>query len=352
MVIATRKEFFEIYGEVKVMILADKIIRLRKKNGWSQEELANKMNVSRQAVSKWEGAQSIPDIEKVLQMSELFGVTTDYLLKDEMEEEEFTEDVTDRSVRKVSLSEAHEYLAWRKRASIGIAVATYLCIFAVIPLLLLGVATSVPAFALSENMAGGLGMVLLFLLVAPAVAVFVVIGIKNAPYEFFEKEIFETEYGVSGMVRERQKKYRKNYMRNNTIGTCLCVLSPVALFIGAFSGNEFFTVIMLAVTMLIAGAGAMFFIVTGVRWAAMQKLLKEGEFSDTEKVKGKGKGAITLLYWSLATAIYLIWIFVDYEKQNWNSISWIVWPVAGVLFAGVLAACNAWMDRKNNLDVK
>ena len=46
------------------MILADKIIRLRKKNGWSQEELAEKMQVSRQAVSKWEGAQTIPDLEK------------------------------------------------------------------------------------------------------------------------------------------------------------------------------------------------------------------------------------------------------------------------------------------------
>ena len=65
------------------MILADKIIRLRKKNGWSQEELADKLQVSRQAVSKWEGAQTIPDIERILAMSRLFGVTVDYLLKDE-----------------------------------------------------------------------------------------------------------------------------------------------------------------------------------------------------------------------------------------------------------------------------
>ena len=72
------------------MILADKIIRLRKKNGWSQEELADKMNVSRQAVSKWESAQTIPDLEKILQLGTLFGVTTDYLLKDEIEEEEFS----------------------------------------------------------------------------------------------------------------------------------------------------------------------------------------------------------------------------------------------------------------------
>ena len=47
------------------MILADKIIGLRKKNGWSQEELADKMNVSRQAISKWERAQTIPDLEKI-----------------------------------------------------------------------------------------------------------------------------------------------------------------------------------------------------------------------------------------------------------------------------------------------
>ena len=70
------------------MILADKIISLRKKAGWSQEELASQLNVSRQSVSKWEGAQSVPDMDKVVQMSRLFGVSTDFLLKDELELEE------------------------------------------------------------------------------------------------------------------------------------------------------------------------------------------------------------------------------------------------------------------------
>lgn len=70
------------------MILADKIISLRKKAGWSQEELAEQLGVTRQSVSKWEGAQSVPDMDKVVQMSRLFGVTTDFLLKDELSEEE------------------------------------------------------------------------------------------------------------------------------------------------------------------------------------------------------------------------------------------------------------------------
>ena len=67
------------------MILADKIIENRKKNGWSQEELADKLGVSRQSVSKWEGAQAVPDMKKIVMMSELFGVSTDYLLRDEIE---------------------------------------------------------------------------------------------------------------------------------------------------------------------------------------------------------------------------------------------------------------------------
>lgn len=85
------------------MILADKIIRLRKKNGWSQEELAERMNVSRQAVSKWEGAQTLPNMEKILQLSDLFAVTTDYLLKDNIDNEGFTKDVPISSVRKISI---------------------------------------------------------------------------------------------------------------------------------------------------------------------------------------------------------------------------------------------------------
>ena len=68
------------------MILADKIIYLRKKAGWSQEELAEKMEVSRQSISKWEGALSVPDMNRILKLSELFDVSTDYLLRDEMEE--------------------------------------------------------------------------------------------------------------------------------------------------------------------------------------------------------------------------------------------------------------------------
>ena len=63
------------------MTMADRILTLRKARGISQEELADKIGVSRQAVSKWESEQSSPDLEKIILLSDYFEVTTDYLLK-------------------------------------------------------------------------------------------------------------------------------------------------------------------------------------------------------------------------------------------------------------------------------
>ncbi len=63
------------------MNIADRIQHLRKSKGISQEQLADKIGVSRQAVSKWESEQSIPDIEKIILLSDYFETTTDFLLK-------------------------------------------------------------------------------------------------------------------------------------------------------------------------------------------------------------------------------------------------------------------------------
>ena len=328
------------------MILADKIIRLRKKNGWSQEELAEKMQVSRQAVSKWESAQTIPDLQKILSLSSLFGVTTDYLLKDEIEDEEFTEE-SGVSVKRITLAAANEFLEWRKSASRRIAIGTFLCVIAVIPLLILGAASEVPAYHLSENLAGGIGLAALFIIVAIATAIFTFCGMKNSPYDFIDKEPFETEYGVLGMVKERQKAYRSTYSRYNIIGACLCVLSPIPLFIGMFSEKDFFAVVMMTVMLLLAGIGSVFFILSGVRWASMQKLLREGEYAPREKKKSRIKETVSTIYWLTVTAVYLGWSFLA-NSDGWHSweFTWIVWPIAGVLFAAVMCLCNLFIDRE------
>lgn len=324
------------------MILADKIIRLRKKNGWSQEELADKMNVSRQAVSKWEAAQTTPDLEKILQLGNLFGVTTDYLLKDELVDEEFVEGVDETPIRKISLAEANDYLEQRKNASVQIAIATLLCIISPILIFLLLAFSECTSIPITENLAVGIGMVALFSLVTIAVVIYIRVGFKNAPYEFLEKEPFETEYGVTGLAREKQKTYRNTYIKYNIFGTCACILSPVPLICAALSGKGLLVMIMLCVTLLTVAIGVMFFIVTGVRWASMQKLLKEGEFSEKGKQKNKIIEAIGTVYWLLATAIYLGWSFLT---SDWH-ITWVIWPIAGVLFAVVELVCNLVIDKQ------
>ena len=65
------------------MNLSEKIVMHRKSAGLSQEELAEKLNLSRQAVSRWESGTAMPDAGNILQLSKLFGVTADYLLNDE-----------------------------------------------------------------------------------------------------------------------------------------------------------------------------------------------------------------------------------------------------------------------------
>ena len=67
------------------MKLSEKIVTLRKQKGWSQEELADKLNVSRQAVGKWETETALPEVDKILQLATLFDVSTDSLLNDDVQ---------------------------------------------------------------------------------------------------------------------------------------------------------------------------------------------------------------------------------------------------------------------------
>ena len=124
------------------MILADKIMENRKKIGWSQEELADRLGVSRQSVSKWEGAQAVPDMKKIIQMSELFGVSTDYLLRDDIEtptepEVKPVDNGLEETVRNVSMEEANAFLEHNEKAAVTISTGVMMCILSPTILILL-----------------------------------------------------------------------------------------------------------------------------------------------------------------------------------------------------------------------
>lgn len=328
----------------EVMILADKIINLRKKNGWSQEELAEKLGVTRQSISKYEGAQSIPDLDKILKLSEIFGVTTDYLIKDELEEEEYApsqmhenESESDRSVHKVTMEMANEYLQIIDWSAGKTAFATMLCILSPIVLLMLGAMSEMPNYHISENAAAGIGICVLIVLIAIAVTIFILCGMKTKKYEFMEKEDIETVYGVSGMVKEKRDAYHSMYVTQLVIGIACCICSVIPLFgTLAVSESDFYMVSAVCMLLALVAIGTYFIVRSATKMNAMNQLLEEEDYTRQKKHENKKMSGPVTVYWLIATAIYLAWSFTT---NDWDR-TWIIWPVVGVLFPAFYAIVN------------
>ena len=325
------------------MILADKIMTLRKKAGWSQEELAAQLNVSRQSVSKWEGAQSIPDMDKIVQMSRLFGVTTDFLLKEELELDQQsaqTVSVEESSLRRVTMEEASAYLALRRDAAPKMAIATFLCIISPVALLMLAAMSEISRFGISENAAAGIGLCVLLVLVAIGVALFLTCAAKVRDFDFLEKVPFETEYGVTGMVKERRQEFSAAYSRLNITGTVLCILSAVPLFAAVcMDSADIVYVAAVCLLLVIAGIGCIAFVYGNTIRGAMDQLLEEGDYTRHQKSRRGVKGAVSTVYWLLVTAIFM-WYTFGPSGNGQAKYSWFIWAIAGVVYAAVMVVVN------------
>ena len=328
------------------MILAEKITILRKRNGWSQEELAEQLGVSRQAISKWESAQSTPDLKRILAMAEAFGVSTDILLKDEEPLQElpaYTEtEITAvgklpeaEPLRSVSMEEANDFLALKAVSAGRTAIGVMLCILSPILLILLSTAQEMGLVPLTEMQAAGFGILVLMLLVGAAVALFVYDGMKLGRFDYIEKEALETAYGVEGMVRDRMERYSSQHIRYMVIGILLCVLSCIPLFVSMILNdeNEMSMSAALCILLAMVAVGVLLIVRTSIMTEAMQSLLEEGDYSRAQKRENRRNEAIMGIYWGSAAALYLL---VSFLTGRWD-MTWIIWPVAGV-GCGVLAA--------------
>lgn len=318
-----------------MMILADKLIELRKKNGWSQEDVAEKLDVSRQTISKWEGAQSVPDMNRIIRLSELFGVSTDFLLKDEMELPERIETTdTDETIRRVSMEEAVSFLDFRNLSSARVSLGVMLCILSPVLLILLSGAQELGLLSMTEQAAVGIGTTVLLILVVIAVALFVTTGLLGSRFSYLEEEAIDTEYGVTGMVRERRENYRHTFYTQLTIGIVLCVAAAIPILsVSIFTTNGMAELIATCVMLVVVAIGVLMIVRSCIIWGGMQILLEEGDYTREEKSQNKKNAPIATIYWCTAIAIYLAYSFIT---RRWD-ISWIVWPVAGV-FYGVVAA--------------
>ena len=292
------------------MILAEKISEERKKNGWSQEELAEKLSVSRQSVSKWESGQSVPDLNRILEMARIFGVTTDYLLKDEIEKAEnvdgFKSTESSKKLRKVTMEEADEFLRIKTKTSPIIAFGVSLCVASAAPLIaLIGLSES-RRIGITEDFASGIGVAILLVMVAVAVFLFILSGRESSKYEFLGKEEIETEYGVDGIVREKKNVFSGKFTISVGIGVVLCILSCVPLMLCAgINAKDDIVVISVSILLLIVAVAVNLFVRVGIINSSYDVLLQEGDYTVKKKKEAPVVGAVMLVYWLIFVAIYL-----------------------------------------------
>lgn len=327
------------------MILSEKLLALRTRAGLSQEELAEKLNVSRQSVSKWESGGSIPGIDKILEMSRLYGISTDYLLKDELEElpGEIVADLYQPTpVRELALEDVNAYLDTLRDSAGGIALGVALCILSPVALLLfLGLHEMGLIFS-TDSLASGLGCGVLLVVVAAAVALFIRHGLRLHEFEFLETEDFRLDYGVAGIVEKEAREFQPQFGRGLAFGVVLCIMSVIPLLLaGALDAADGICICMCALLLALAALGVFRIVRVCIQKGGYDRLLQRGDYTEEKKAEDRRLQVFDTAYWCIVTAVYLS---ISFCFMIWQ-ISWIIWPVAGVVFAAARAIAAARMRR-------
>lgn len=334
-------------------MIGDKIITLRKQRGWSQENLAEQLNVSRQSVSKWESGASVPDLDKIILLSKIFGVTTDYLLLDDQDrghmrdcgEEEFDEQESEegdaasfrqeKDTRFFSAAEVREYLDAMRWLSKRIRLAVAALIMSPVVLILLGGVCEYGNGSVSENMAAGIGITVLLLIVAVAVAGIILAMMHVKDYEYLEYTLIDLDTGMRDQLAEEKMRFRGKWGLCIAAGVLLCIVSVVPMMIfGAMEAPDIVLIFTVAFLLIVVAIAVFLFITAGVVMEAYDKLLQEGDYTIDKKRANKTIGNV---YWPIILVIYLAYSFIT---SDWGR-SWIIWPVAGVAYAAISSIINA-----------
>lgn len=241
------------------------------------------------------------------------------------------------SIHSVSMEEANAFLNWKRKRAPMMAGAVALCILSPVLLISLAGLSDSHIWGLSENMARGVGLTVLMLMVAGAVFIFISGGLQGKPYEYLETEQIETAYGVSGLVKEKKKEYESVYLKGIAIGVVLCILAVIPLFmVMAMEAPDYIVTASVSVLLMLVAAGVYLILHVSTVRGGYDMLLQEGDYSLKEKKYKEKINIFSTVYWCTATAIYLGWSF---WTQRWD-FTWLVWPVAGVMFGAVSAVAK------------
>ena len=294
------------------MILADKIISLRKKSGMTQEDLASQIGVSRQSVSKWESSMAMPDLDKVVKLSQIFSVSTDFLLDDSlgMEQVIVDEKVEDTS-RTIDLELLNQYYSAYDKLAKFISLATFLII------------TSPIAFMALEGINESFAIVVFLALVACAVGLFINSGFAVSKFDFIEKEPYNFSYGVEGVIEKNLNDYMPKLKRNVIIAIAIFILSPAIYLLAINQGITSDTPVYLFLLLTAIGASLMGY--SMIKYSSYRDILR---YRDPKIQKKEGKiSKISGVLWMTAIGVFFIYSF---WTGNWQT-SWIIFVIAGFL---------------------
>ena len=316
------------------MNLSDKIIKLRKAKAISQEELAERLGVSRQAISKWESGQSTPDVDKIILLSTFFGVSTDYLLKDNEEFEPKTQhggadNVFEETIEpRVSSEDVRHVLNEKYREAKLITMAVFLFILS--PLTLICLLSHGDAGIIKEPLALIIGLLVLFSFVTLGVGLCIYSSFLISPYKSKLRDIRGSQASVSflqGETERLQKRRRLSYI----IGTSLTIVSPLPLIFYSISHSYNETVaeksyiyfpLCMAFLFIFVSFGVALLTNAGMRDEAL-KLLN----SKPETNKKTVADEISDIYW---TALPFIYLLISFLTGRWE-ITWIIWPLSPII---------------------
>lgn len=178
------------------------------------------------------------------------------------------------------------------------------------------------------------------------------IGMQRSSYGFsgLEEERLILDYGVAEKLREKKAGFENTYRNCTLTGIVLCMLSVVPLVMAAFimdgaedNRSDLVYIFCTAVLLVMVAVAVYLLIWSGSIHGNYDKLLQQGDYTVEKKEQNRKNGFFPGIYWCTVTAVYLgISLYFD----NWDR-SWIIWPVAGVLFAACMGIINAVTAKKS-----
>ncbi|MCL2575392.1 MAG: permease prefix domain 1-containing protein [Defluviitaleaceae bacterium] len=269
------------------------------------------------------------------------GVIADFGSMDEIAQELGlnTEKIDDTNSIRLTQSEAEEYLTQNRKSGRWIGIGVWIILAGVSGLIMFGgeiIAIGPAVFSIGGNF-NALSSIFLFSAIAIAVPIFIVNGMRLNAYEDYAKKNIILDTTTRKEIENQNKLYNSRFAIKISVGVG-SILVGVAI-VTAFAAIGGYYQAPPAFLLFAIGFGVFNFVTAGMTKGSYDVILNQGDYAHKAATFKSEKliGTISSIYWPVATAIFLAWGFLG---NAWH-ISWVIWPIAGVLFAAVTGIVNA-----------